>query len=162
MNVVLFLAMSIAALLQLTAAQYVQALGMPFNFPLVAIVLFGFFNENHRAVAFAAFAVGIFLDTYSGAPFGTITAGLLAASTVSIVFSRVLPHGHFLHFFLYATAGAVGFYSIALITMKGANFSFVIPWAQAAWAVAYNIAGMALIYGIYRWSILLKNRRSGR
>ncbi|MBI5913257.1 hypothetical protein HY839_02320 [Candidatus Azambacteria bacterium] len=162
MNAILFLAMGIAALLQLTAAQYMQALGMPFNFVLAVIVVSGFLYGNHRAAAFAAFAAGLVLDAYSGAPFGAITAGLLAAATVSALLSRVLPREHFLHFFLYAALSTVSFYGVVLVTMKGAHFSFVIPWAGAGWAVAYTIAGMTLIYGIYRWSILLKNRRSGR
>lgn len=162
MNATLYFVIGIAALLQLTAAQRMQEAGMPFNIVLAVIVLSGFFYQNYRAIALAALAAGLVLDAYSGAPFGTITAGLLAATVVSAVFSRGLPREHFLHFLLYAAAGALSFYGTVLIVMKTADLSFVIPWAGAARVVAYAITGMTLIYGIYRWNTLLKDRRSGR
>jgi len=163
MSAILFFIIGIAALLQLTVASQMQALGMPFNFVLAVIVLFGFFYGNYRAAAFAAFVAGLFLDAYSGAPFGTITAGLLAAAVASALLSRVSPREHFLHFLLYAVVGTVSFYGTVLIAMKGANFSFIIPWIGVGRVSAYTALGMALMYGIYTWSISLKkDRRNGR
>ncbi|MCR4323019.1 MAG: hypothetical protein NUV61_02940 [Candidatus Azambacteria bacterium] len=162
MKAVIFFVTGVAVLLQLTVAHQMEVFGAPFNFVLAVLVVSGFFYGNYRAIAFASLAAGLVLDSYSGAPFGTITAGLLAASVTSAVFSRVLPREHFLHFLLYTLVGTISFYGVALITMKGANFSFLIPWIGAGRVIMYNIAGLALIYGIYRWSILLKNRRNGR
>lgn len=162
MRAAIFFVVGIAALLQVTAAQQMQAYGISFNFVLAAIVVYGFFGGDYRRAAYAACAAGLFLDTYSGAPFGTITAGLLAAVVASAMLARVSPREHFLHFLLYAAVGTLSFYGIVLITMKVVNFSFIIPWVGASEVGAYTILGMALIYGIYQWSILLKNRRGGR
>lgn len=162
MNAALYSVIGIAALLQLTVAQRMQEAGVPFNIVLAVIVVSGFFYGNYRAIAYGAGAAGLVLDSYSGAPFGTITAGFLAATVVSAVLSRGLPREHFVHFLLYASAGAVSFYGTVLIVMKTADLSFIIPWAGAAQVVAYAVFGMTLIYSIYRWNILLKDRRSGR
>lgn len=162
MNGVFYFIIGVAVLLQLTAAHRVEEFGIPCNIVLAVVVVSGFFYGNYRAIAYGAGAAGLVLDAYSGAPFGTITAGFLAATVVSAVLSRGLPREHFLHFILYAVAGAMSFYGTALIVMKVANFSFSIPWADAAQIVAYTVAEMMLIYIIYRWSILLKDRRSGR
>ena len=162
MNVAIFFVIGIAVVVQLTAAHPMQALGAPFNFVLAGAVLSGFFYGNYRGVAIAVFVAGLVLDAYSGAPYGTITAGLLAATTVPAVLSGVVPREHFLHFLLYSIAWTLSFYGTALITMKAANFSFSIPWTAAARAIMVAIAGMVVLYGIYQWSILLKNRRNGR
>lgn len=162
MSIAPYLFIGITAVLQVTIVPQLQVYGVLFNGVLAAVVLSGFFGGNYRAVAFSAFIAGLFLDAYSGAPFGTITAGLLAATVVSALLSRVSPREHFLHFLLYAAAGTVSFYGTVLVTMKGANFSFIIPWVGVGRVSAYTILGMVLMYGIYQWSILLKNRRSGR
>lgn len=162
MNGIFYFIIGIAVLVQLTAAHRMEELGIPCNIVLAVIVLSGFFYGNYRAVAYGAGAAGLVLDAYSGAPFGAITAGLLTVAVVSAALSRGLPREHFVHFLLYAVAGAMSFYGMALIVMKVANFSFSVPWADAAQIVAYAVAEMTLIYIIYRWSILLKDRRSGR
>lgn len=162
MNAPVFFGIGIATLAQLTVAHQMQALGVPFNFVLAVAVPLGFFYGNYRAVTIAVFIAGLVLDAYSGAPYGTITAGLLAAGTGSAVLSHVVPREHFLHFLLYSVAGTLSFYGTALITMKAADFSFNIPWAGAAQAIAVSACGMAVVYGIYQWNILLKNRRNGR
>ncbi len=162
MNAPLYFVIGIATLLQLTVARSMQEFGMPFNGVLAVIVLSGFFYGNYRAVAYTACAAGLVLDAYSGAPFGTITAGFLTAVVVSAVLSRGVPREHSLHFLLYAAAGSVSFYGTVLIVMKAANFSFIIPWVCAARVVAYAVMGMTLLYSIYRWNILLKDRRNGR
>lgn len=162
MSAILFFVIGLAAVLQLTVAHQIQGFGVPFNFVLAVIVLSGFLYGKYRAVAYAAFAVGLVLDAYSGAPFGTITAGLLAAIVMSALLSRVSPREHFLHFLLYAAVGTLSFYGTVLVTMKGADFSFIIPWAGIGSVAAYTIFGMALMYGIYQWSISSKDRRNGR
>lgn len=162
MSAILFFVIGIAAVLQLTVAHQMQELGAPFNFVLAVIVLSGFLYGKYRAVAYAAFAVGLVLDAYSGAPFGTITVGLLAATVAGALLSRISPREHFLHFLLYAAVGTLSFYGMVLVTMKGADFSFVIPWAGIGRVAASTILGMALIYGVYQWSISLKDRRNGR
>lgn len=162
MKVIIFFVIGIAALVQVTAAPQMYAYGMPFNFVLAVLVFYWFFYGHYRSAALSALATGLFLDAYSGAPFGTITIGLLAALVASVLLSRVSPREHFFHFLLYAAAGTLSFYGTVLIIMKGVNFSFIIPWAGASGAIAYNILGMALMYGIYQWSILLKNRRNGK
>lgn len=162
MNAPVFFGIGIATLAQLTVTHQMQALGVPFNFVLAVAVLSGFFYGNYRTVTIAVFMAGLVLDAYSGAPYGTITAGLLAAGTGSAVLSYVVPREHFLHFLLYSVAGTLSFYGTALIIMKAADFSFSIPWVGAAQAIAVAVFGMAVVYGIYQWNILLKNRRNGR
>lgn len=157
-----FVLFFIAIVAQATVFHNAKEYGISFDCVLALAIVLGFVRGDYQRLMMPAFAAGIVLDSMSGAPFGAMTTALMVALVALSGLSVVLAREHTVHFIAFAIVGSALFsattFFITMVLQPNSGLSVI----GVLSVIGYNSAGALLVYLLFRWTILLKNRIAGR
>lgn len=161
MKALVFLLLAVVA--QATVFQHLKEFGIAFDAALAVIIVMGFMGDGYPRLMIPAFFAGLLSDSMSGAPFGTMTAGLVITALALSALESILAREHIFHFAAFAFTGAVVFSATAFfITVLLSSRTVGISPIGVLRTIGYNAVGAFIIYCFSQWITLLKNRIGGR
>lgn len=157
-----FVLFCIAIVAQATVFHYFKEYGISFDCILAFVIVLGFMRGDYQRLMMPAFVAGLVLDSMSGAPFGAMTTALMVTLVALSGLSVMLAREHMVHFIAFAIVGSVLFsatvFFITMVLEPATGLSVI----GVLSVIGYNTAGAFLVYFLFRWIILLKNRIAGR
>lgn len=151
---VLVLALSLAALAQVSLMPALHVAGVYPHLPLVVIAAWALLR-GARAAAIWALIAGLWLDLLSGGPFGVYTLGLIAAAFVVGWGGRAVYRPHLLLALALVAAATLVHDGVQMLSVwiGGGTLSLPDTFLRLVLPqIAYNAVIMAAIYPLLSWA----------